>query len=402
MEENEIIKILTEYFDSISNRDYAVFFQFLYEDFKNKVSEKDLNYVFGISPSSTRITDFELGDVSESVFLNEFEVFKMDYSFTLIDNTQVQIEEKTFVFVFKDEQLKKMYFLPYIESKREEIFTCLPSAMINLILKNDKKNYDVELIPYPSFEDVFVKEIDPKAKFVFLPLATIKISNHSVFGSKSFHIISIWDTGDYEKEYFGDFRTDVNEISFRISGDKLEYKDDIKFPYIEHLGKAYKIIIEDFVVEKDNYINNIGSNSTSKIVDRGKKLILGQIPEFGDFEAGYYFERITSSLLSKYRFEKFGTVNSLFSPNLHYAHKITEWKHSEDDFGKLDFNKIGKSNLIDNILLKPDFIQNDEAPEGCIFIGQVDEWEYISSSSTNTYLFYDVKNEKQVQIFQWD
>jgi hypothetical protein len=262
--------------------------------------------------------------------------------------------------------------------------------------------HEVEIIPYPSFEDVFVKETNRLAKFVFLPLASIKIKNDETIGNRTLHLISIWDTGDYKKEYFGSYRTDVNEISFEIVGEKLNYKDPIQFPCIENLEKAYNIILEDFETQKDNYLNDLSYDTQSSKMERGGKLILEQIPNFGNFEAKFYFERITSALLSNYRFQKYGVVNSLFNDNSVYAHQISEGKYSSQNLKDFDFNQIGKVNLIDNLLLKPDFIQSDETPENSVFIGQVYEWHYISSSSTNTYLFLDLKNNKQIQIFQWD
>lgn len=260
----------------------------------------------------------------------------------------------------------------------------------------------IEIIPYPNFEDVFISETNPKAKFVFLPLATIKFSNHETIGSKTFHIVSIWDTGNYEKKYFGDFRTDVNEISFNIVGEKLQYCDDIEFPKIEFLEKAYNIIVEDFILQKDKYLKNIEIDSKSDIIDRGTKLILEIIPDFGNFEAGYYFERITSALLSKYRFDQYGVVNSLLEKNSLYIRKITNNIYNSENLQNLNINELGKTNLVDNLLEKPKFIQNDEFPEGTIFIGQINEGEYISFSSTFNYLFYDQINNKQTQIFQWD
>jgi len=259
---------------------------------------------------------------------------------------------------------------------------------------------NIDLIPYPKFEDVFVEDTDPKARYVFQPLVTIKIKNYNGIENKTFHIISVWDTGDYERDYFGNFRVDVNEISFNIIGDKLEYKDDIKFPKITFLEAAYNIIVEDFEKHKESYLINF--ESKSKKIERGGRLILNKIPEFGAFESRYYFERITSILLSKYRLEKYGAVNSSFDNNAWYIHQITNGKYSEKALKEIDFNKIGKINLVDKLLGKPEFLQNNEYVENTIFIGQLDEWHYISSSSTNTFLFYDPLNNKQVQIFQWD
>ncbi len=261
---------------------------------------------------------------------------------------------------------------------------------------------EAEIIPYPSFEDVFVQETNRLAKFVFLPLASIKIKNDEILGNRTLHLISIWDTGDYKKEYFGNYRTDVNKISFDLVDEKLKYGDPILFPCIENLEKAYNIILEDFETQKDNYLNDLEYDTKSSKMNRGKKLILEQISDFGDFEAEYYFERITSALLSKYRFQKFGVVNSLFDDNSYYAFEISEGKYDDQNLKNFDFNQIGKINLIDNLLSKPDFIQSEEFPENTVFIGQVDEWHYNSASSTINYLFLDIKNNKQVQIFQWD
>lgn len=265
-----------------------------------------------------------------------------------------------------------------------------------------KNNENIELIPYPKFEDVFVESTDPNAKYVFQPLVTIKLKNHKKNKNKTFHIISIWDTGDYKKEYFGDFRTDVNEISFNIIGDKLEYKDKINFPKIEFLEEAYNIIVKDFEEQKDYYLSNLEYKLKSEKIKRGRELILSKIPEFGSFESGYYFERITSILLSKYRYEKYGVVNPKFDDNSYYIYKVTNGKYSEENLKNINYNEVGKTDFIDNLLGKPEFIQNDESPADSQFIGQLDEGDYISSSSTNTFLFYDEGNQKQIQIFQWD
>ncbi len=256
---------------------------------------------------------------------------------------------------------------------------------------------NIEFVAYPKFEDVFVSHIDPLAKYVFLPIVEIRFKNHPIIGNKKLYIVTLWDTGDYKKHYFGEYREDVNEISFDIIEDKLDYGDKIAFPKQEFLEKAYNIILKDFEKQKDSYLNDLEYDNTRGKITRGKNLILSAIPEFGDFEAGYYFERITSYLLSKTRYEMYGAVNPLFNENSYFVSVITEGKNSEQDF-----NKIGKLNLVDKFMTKPEWEQNDETPEGLIFIGQVNEWHYLSSSSTNTYLFYDIKKNRIKQIFQWD
>lgn len=261
---------------------------------------------------------------------------------------------------------------------------------------------EIEITPYPNFEDVFIEETNRLAKFVFLPIATIKIRNDEMFGNITFHFVSIWDTGNYEKEFLGKYRTDVNEISFDLIGDKLKYEDPIIFPCIENLEQAYNIIVADFEKQKEYYLSDLDYMNNSVKMKRGQKLILDQIPNFGNFEAKYYFERITSSLLSKYRYQKFGVVNPNFSVNSFYAHLISNGKYNSENIMNYDFNTIGKINLVENLFEEPEFIQNEEFPEGTQFIGQVDESHFISSNSTNTYLFFDKKNNRQIQIFQWD
>lgn len=397
MSKDKFQQSLQLYFDCISERDYERYFELLLPEFQDKIQISDLDYVFGIKSSEKR-THFDLINVvEEEDYYKDYKIFRLKYQFD-IDNS---IQE-TFLFILIENAYDNIHFLPYLPEKKEAIFQVLPISIVNSILKLKEIDNQFELIPYPNFEDVFVKETDPKAKFVFLPLVTIKLFNHKELGSKTFHIVSIWDTGDYEKDYLGDFRIDVNEIQFNIVGDLLEYKDEILFPKIDYLEKAYQIIESDFELEKDNYLSDIEYNSKAKKIERGAKLILDKIPDFGTFEAAHYFERITSSLLSKYRFKKYGIVNSMFDNNTYYLHKVSDGEIKEQTILNSDYNTLGKKNYIDNLLLRPKFIQNNETPEDSIFIGQVDEWDYLSSSSTNTYLFFDAKKNRQIQIFQWD
>ncbi|MDO5608473.1 MAG: hypothetical protein Q4G08_08465 [Capnocytophaga sp.] len=396
MFKERIQKRLQLYFDCISDKNYEKYFELLLPEFQDKIQISDLNYIFGIN-SSKALVYFELIDVEEEVYYKDYKIFRLNYQFNINDSIQ-----NTFVFIFFENEFEDIVFLPYLSEKKEIIFQFLPNSIVNSILRTEDIDYKVELVPYPDFEDVFINETNPKAKYVFLPLVSIKLFNHKELGTKTFHIISIWDTGNYEKEYLGEYRIDVNEIRFDIIGDKLGYKDEINFPKIEYLEQAYQIIKNDFDIEKDNYLNDLDYSSKSKKIQRGGNLILEKIPDFGKFEAKYYFERITSVLLSKYRYSKYGIVNSLFDNNSYYLHKVSDGKIDEKTILNTDFNTLGKTNFIDNLLLRPDFIQNDETPNGTIFIGQVDEWDYISSSSTNTFLFFDPKENKQIQIFQWD
>ena len=395
--------ILQEYFDSINDRDYEKYFDLLLGDFGNVITKDDLNFVFGIHKDfNTEFVQFDLNSLSDSTSKGDFLIFRMNYSFILKDDSNKVFNEDTFAWIFYDQEDETLTFLPYLVEKRELIFSFLPVAIINEILRNEEKPYSVDLIPYPDFEDVFTKETDPKAKFVFLPLVTVKISNHQQLKNKTFHLISVWDTGDYESEYLGDYRIDVNEIKFDLVGDKLGYKDKINFPKIQFLQDAYKIVIEDFEIQKDYYLNDLSYDIKKSKLKRGGNLILNKIPEFGNFEAEYYFERITSALLSRYRYKKYGVVNSSFDDNSFFSYKFAKELYPNDELEKIDFNKIGKTDFVDNLLLRPEFIQNNEFPVETIFIGQVDEGEYISASSTNSFLFYDPINEKQIQISQWD
>jgi len=404
--ENVVEDILKQYFECIQKRDYENFFPFLLNDFSEKISDNDLDFIFGKKTknySDYEIIGFDLKSLSDSFYKNGNYFFKLDYTFDLKNtNTSRITTEKSCVILLWSEIENKIYFIPYLEHKKTIIYPLIPNSLANEFLKGNNISYKAELIPYPDFEQVFVEETNPLAKYVFIPLVTIKIQNHEIFGDKTFHIIAIWDTGNYEKDYLGEYRKDVNEITFDIVGEKLAYKDDMKFPKIEYLEQAYNLIVEDFEKQKDYYLENLESQTKRAKMERGKELIIEKIPEFGEFEAEYYFERITSVLLSKYRYKKYGAVNSLFDDNSYYAYKITKGKYTDDELNCLDFNKIGKVNLVDNLLLLPNFIQNDEHPINSIFIGQVDEWDYISASSTTTYLFYDKANKKQIQIFQWD
>lgn len=262
-------------------------------------------------------------------------------------------------------------------------------------------NYEVELVPYPSYETVFDNRTNPLAKFVFLPLVSIKIKNHPLYQNNVFHVISIWDTGDYKKEYFGKYRTDVNQIHFDIIGDKLYYNDPINFPEINNLEKAYSIIMEDFELMKNKYLDDLNYDNKTIKMNRGKDLILSQIPNFGEFEAQHYFRRITSSQLAKYRYDKYGIVNPLFSENDYY---VSKWntKNKEEKNDETNFNKKGLKKLVENLMSNPRWVQSFEKPKHFKFIGQVDVGDYIDFESTNIYLFVNKEINKQIMIFQWD
>lgn len=394
--------ILQEYFDSINDRDYEKYLDLLLYKFEDKITKDDLNFVFGLNHEfKTEFAQFDLHSLSDPTSEGDFLILKMDYSFSLKDENDKVFNTDTVVWLFYDQEDETLAFLPYLPEKKELIFSFLPVKIVNEVLRSEEKSYSVDLIPYPEFEDVFTEETDPKAKFVFLPLVTIKIRNHEQFNDKTFHLISLWDTGDYETEYFGDYRIDVNEIVFDLVGDKLGYKDKIDFPKIEFLEEAYTIISEDFEIQKEYYLSNLNYKGYKSKIERGGNLILDRIPEFGKFESEYYFERVTSVLLSKYRFKNYGVINSCFDDNSFFKYKF-KGDYSDEELEKIDFNKIGKIDFVDNLLLRPEFIQNDEFPSGTIFIGQTDEGDFISSSATNTFLFYNNEKEQQIQIFQWD
>ncbi|HJY12748.1 MAG TPA: hypothetical protein VJ304_08170, partial [Flavobacterium sp.] len=143
--------ILQEYFDSINDRDYEKYFDLLLGDFGNVITKDDLNFVFGIHKDfNTEFVQFDLNSLSDSTSKGDFLIFRMNYSFILKDDSNKVFNEDTFAWIFYDQEDETLTFLPYLVEKRELIFSFLPVAIINEILRNEEKPYSVDLIPYPD------------------------------------------------------------------------------------------------------------------------------------------------------------------------------------------------------------------------------------------------------------
>jgi len=239
----------------------------------------------------------------------------------------------------------------------------------------------IEFIPYPTFEEVFT-ETDELGKYVFFPLLSIHFSNHSELNDKSFHVISLWDTGNYGSCHFGKYRIDNYNIQFDLVGNKISYKDRIEFPFIELLPKAYQIIYDYFEKNKKLILaNSEGLNLGRNQLKMGKELVLKEIPEFGNFEAGFYFEKVTSYFLARYKLER----------------GIKVYPETQDSW----MGEKSISVFMQSFLSNPTWLQGAAHPENSRFIGQLYESNYLSDASADVYLFYDESINRQIQISQW-
>ncbi|WP_172916141.1 hypothetical protein [Capnocytophaga canimorsus] len=306
--------------------------------------------------------------------------YRFNYELIYQDSKGKTFKRDKILFVEKGERGD---IIPYIAHKEDIIFSLIPNEFINEFLNRREKEYQIELLPYPKFNNVFVPETNPLAKYCFLPLITIKIKNHNEIGDKVFHIISIWDTGDYNECHFGDYRIDVDEVQFDIVEEKLAYKDEIIFPNIQYLEEAYNIISQEFENNLQVYLN-LKNEDRDVQMEKGINLILNKIPNFGNSEATFYFEMILSHLLGKYRYEKYRILNSNIS----------------NMYDEKDFNEKGKTSFVDNLLLRPIFVQGDQTPPNSIFIGQIYENDYNYFNSSDVFLFFDKEKNRQILITQ--
>lgn len=253
----------------------------------------------------------------------------------------------------------------------------------------------IELIPYPDFEEVFT-ETNELGKYVFFPLVSIHFNEHEKFKNQSFHIVSLWDTGEYEANYFDKHRVDNYTIHFDLINNKLAFKDKLRFPYLKFLPKAYGIIADFFEKNKEEFFANDSydeSNINSELTKKGQALILERIPEFRKFEAGHYFDQISAILLAKYKLKTGIKVKPMRSDGTLYSTK----KENEN----IDLNPIKNANLMSNILGKPYWLQGEENPLHSSFIGQVDEGSYLSGGAAFIYCYLNNESKQQTQVFQW-
>ncbi len=250
----------------------------------------------------------------------------------------------------------------------------------------------LEFKAYPDYEAVFT-ETNQLGKYVFFPILSIHFKDWNGYDTKSFHIVSLWDTGNYEECHFGNYRIDNYIINFDLINNKLSYKDKIEFPKIKYLPQVYQIIVENFEKNKENFLTNDDFNESNIRYNQqkiGRDLILAKIPEFGNFEAGHYFNKVTAYLLGKYKSAK----GIQTDPEL----KKSAMEGSKNDF-LLAHNMDTK--LTNNFLGNPVWLQGAVELPNTKFIGQVYESYYLSDASSDLYLFFDESNNRLTQIFQW-
>lgn len=264
------------------------------------------------------------------------------------------------------------------------------------------ENEKLRITPFPDFSNVF-NIIHGNEKFIFLPLATIQFYEHPEFKNRSFHFASIWDTGNYEEDYFNEFRKDIRCIKFKIENDKYSYLPEPRFPFVKLLAKAYEIAEHNFQKNSDYYLEPKSSSQfliEDKILSDGKELISNLLEGFDKLDGAYYFERIIQYLYAKKKHELFDKVN----PDFAYLETFIGLTTTKEKV-IAEFNYEGKSNneIINNLLEKPNWVQNPEEILGNLnltFIGSVSESDFTNSSA-EIYLFWDKENDDVYQILQW-
>lgn len=271
--------------------------------------------------------------------------------------------------------------------------------------RKNKRMKDIEeekllIIPFPDFNDVF--NIDNgKEKFIFLPLTTIKFQEHTEFQNRSFHFISIWDTGTYEETYFNEYRKEIRCIKFKIENNKYSYLGELNFPFINLLPRAYDIIEYHFQENIEYYLEPKSYRLFSienKIFSKGQELIFGSVEGFDKPDAAYYFERIVQYLYTKKKYELFDKVNSNFVYSEIFIGATTT---KEEVISEFNYEGKSKKEIINNLLKMPNWLQKPEKIfENLTFIGSVSEGGFTNGSA-EIYLFWDKENNEVYQFFQW-
>lgn len=110
-------------------------------------------------------------------------------------------------------------------------------------------------------------------------------------------------------------------------------------------------------------------------------------------------KKITKYLYTKKKFEKFNNINSDFT----YSETFIGLTTTKEEVVR-EFHSDGKdkSEIIKNILAKPNWIQTPEKLnyENMIFIGSVSESDFTNGTA-ELYLFWDKENDFVYQISQW-
>jgi hypothetical protein len=259
-----------------------------------------------------------------------------------------------------------------------------------------------EIVSFPDLKNVF-DVYSGREKYVFLPLASVSFHDHRVLGNRSFHFISIWDTGSYKDDFFNDFRRESRIIKFKIVNNKYLYPVDPKFPSVEHLAQAYDIIEKNFNENLDYYLtpkSHVKFSIEDKTLRKGGELIDNSIGGFDRGDSGYYFKRITKYLYTKKKFELFGKINSSFTyPETFIGTTITREEVISE------FHSYGKTKdeIVNNLVDKPAWLQKPEEiikELDLIFIGSIDEYSFTDGSA-EIYLFWDKDHDEVYQFFQW-
>ena len=277
----------------------------------------------------------------------------------------------------------------YRLGKRNTFSQLLPSSI---------KKMKYYISPFPEFESIFNAN-NSKEKFVFSPLASIEFDNDKVLSDKKFHFISVWDTGSYEKEYFNEYRLSERVIRFKFYDNKYSYPTELKFPFLDELESAYKTIENNFNENIDFFLKVKSYEEFSGTLNKGGDILFSNNKKFDRWDAGYYFEKITTYLYTKKKFERFNKIHSRFT---YPETLIGLTKTKEEIISEFHTYGTAKEDIVKNILDKPDWLQFPENLDynKLIFIGSVSEFDFTNGTA-EIYLFWDKENDYVYQISQW-
>ncbi|WP_433830744.1 hypothetical protein [Flavobacterium anhuiense] len=267
-------------------------------------------------------------------------------------------------------------------------------------MNNTQKS--IEIIPFSEFEDTF-NSIDSNGKFVFLPLATIQFNQHSEFEDKSFHFISIWDTGDYEESFFNDFRKNISCIKFKLENNKYSYPEKLNFPFVDLLSQAYPLTQQNFQQHFDYFLkpkNYDEFSAEDGIFNQGREFVFNSLNGIDKFESSHYYERITQYLYAKEKYNLFDKINPAFTYSETFI-GITTTK--EEVIADFHYEGKSKDEIINNLLGTPEWLQSPEEISeklNLTFIGSVYEGDFTNGTA-EIYLFWDKINNETYQFFQW-
>ena len=237
-----------------------------------------------------------------------------------------------------------------------------------------------KIIPFPSIEDVFQNNFE-KNKLVFIPLCSINLSLVDSSLNDWVHFVHVWDTGNYEANYFSEHRGQ-DWIKFQLNDNKYQYLGNTEsFPMYSSLSSWLNEAEQEFKENREDYIScktfeQYISGDKKKRDDNRRETI---------FEHYLYVAHVISFLITKENY--FKTL------------RFVQAKYYTDGYVYME-NK-----LLDKIGGKVKWTQSDATPKDengnpLIFVGELSGCNYLNYGIDAIYLFYDKYKKETIQIFQ--